>query len=88
MANKKNAPSTNREPVLSFEDTVQRLGHIVEELEAGELPLEESLKLFEEGVGLAKKSQDILDRAERRVEQLLGIDESGNPLLKQLEDQE
>jgi exodeoxyribonuclease VII small subunit len=69
----------------SFEDSVRRLGEIVERLESGELPLEESLTLFEEGVRLARASQQELDRAERRVEQLLGIDRDGNPLVTELE---
>jgi exodeoxyribonuclease VII small subunit len=68
-----------------FEDSVRRLGQIVESLEHGELPLEESLKLFEEGVRLARASQAELDRAERRVEQLLGVDEDGNPIVRELE---
>jgi exodeoxyribonuclease VII small subunit len=69
----------------TFEDSVKRLGEIVERLESGEQPLEESLTLFEEGVRLARGSQAKLDEAERRVEQLLGIDEDGNPVVKELE---
>jgi len=69
----------------SFEDSVKRLAEIVEELESGELPLEQSLKLFEEGVRLARTSQATLDEAERRVEQLLTLDEEGNPVVRELE---
>ena len=69
----------------SFEDSVRRLGEIVERLESGELSLEESLVLFEEGVRLARASQSKLDDAERRVEQLLGIDNDGNPIVTELE---
>jgi len=69
----------------SFEDSVRRLGEIVERLEGGELPLEESLKLFEEGVQLARASQVRLDRAEKRIEQLLTVDEDGNPVVRELE---
>ncbi|MEB2310770.1 MAG: exodeoxyribonuclease VII small subunit [Sorangiineae bacterium] len=68
----------------SFEDVVQRLGKIVERLEGGELPLEESLELFEEGVRLARASQARLDAAEQRVEELLGIDEDGEPVVREL----
>jgi exodeoxyribonuclease VII small subunit len=64
---------------------VRRLGEIVERLEGGELPLEESLTLFEEGVRLARASQARLDTAERRVEELLTIDEHGNPIVRELE---
>lgn len=64
---------------------MQRLGQIVERLESGELPLEESLALFEEGVGLARDSQSRLDRAEKRIEQLLGADAEGRPLTAELD---
>ena len=75
---------TPSEPA-AFEDSIRRLGQIVERLEHGELPLEESLKLFEQGVRLARASQAELDAAERRVEQLLGVDEEGNPIVRELE---
>jgi exodeoxyribonuclease VII small subunit len=80
---KKKQESPKDEP--AFEDSVKRLGEIVEKLESGELPLEESLVLFEEGVRLARASQAKLDRAERRVEQLLGVDEDGNPVVREME---
>ncbi|NRA32398.1 MAG: exodeoxyribonuclease VII small subunit [Polyangiaceae bacterium] len=66
----------------SFERAVNRLGEIVEGLESGDLPLEESLKLFEEGVTLARSSQATLDAAEKRVEELLSVDDDGNPIVK------
>jgi exodeoxyribonuclease VII small subunit len=61
----------------TFEQTIQRLGEIVQTLERGDLPLEESLKLFEEGVRLSRLSQQRLDAAHRRVEELLGVGEQG-----------
>ncbi len=69
----------------SFEDSVRRLSAIVQRLEAGDLPLEESLRLFEEGVRLARASQARLDSAEKRVEQLLAVDENGNPVVRELD---
>ena len=69
---------------LSFEDALKRLGQIVEQLESGTLPLEESLLLFEEGVRLARASQARLDAAERRVEELLTVDDDGNPVVREL----
>jgi exodeoxyribonuclease VII small subunit len=72
---------TNADPKpkteLSFEDAVKRLSEIVQKLERGDLPLEESLLLFEEGVGLSRASQEKLDSAQKRVEELLGIDRDG-----------
>jgi exodeoxyribonuclease VII small subunit len=63
----------------SFEVAIKRLTEIVQVLERGELPLEESLRLFEEGVKLSRLSQQKLDTAEKRVEQLLAVDEQGRP---------
>jgi exodeoxyribonuclease VII small subunit len=61
----------------SFESAIKRLTEIVQVLERGDLPLEESLRLFEEGVKLSRLSQERLDAAEKRVEQLLAVDEQG-----------
>jgi exodeoxyribonuclease VII small subunit len=61
---------------IKFEDALERLERIVDQLEAGNLPLEDSLKVFEEGVGLARHCARYLDEAEKRVE-LLTRDESG-----------
>lgn len=88
MSETKNPESKKRrgaEPAEpSFELSLGRLGEIVEQLESGELPLERSLELFEEGVKLARASQAKLDQAERRVEELLSIDEEGNPVVREL----
>jgi exodeoxyribonuclease VII small subunit len=67
------APKTE----TSFEDAIKRLSEIVQTLERGDLPLEESLRLFEEGVRLSRASQDKLDAAQKRVEELLGFDRDG-----------
>lgn len=64
---------------LSFEDAIKRLSAIVNTLEKGDLPLEESLRLFEEGVRLSRASQAKLDGAQKRVEELLGFDREGKP---------
>jgi exodeoxyribonuclease VII small subunit len=61
---------------IKFEDALQRLERIVDQLEGGKLGLEDSLKVFEEGVALARRCAKYLDEAERRVE-LLMRDESG-----------
>ena len=70
---------------VTFEQAIARLGEIVESLEEGEQPLEESIALFEEGMTLAKSSQEILDRAERRIEELLGVDGQGKPVVREIE---
>ena len=55
-----------------FEDLLGRLRGLVDRLESGNLPLEESLKAFEEGMELCKRGGVILDGAEKKVEMLLG----------------
>jgi exodeoxyribonuclease VII small subunit len=62
----------------AFEDAVKRLTEIIERLERGDLPLEESIALFEEGVKLSAVSQGRLDAAEKKVEELLHVDQNGN----------
>jgi exodeoxyribonuclease VII small subunit len=63
--------------IASFEASIARLTQIVEQLERGDLPLEESLTLFEEGVKLSRSSQEKLDNAQKRVEELLRVDADG-----------
>jgi len=55
----------------SFEKALKRLEEIVNKLESGDLPLDESLKIFEEGVKLSRFCTKKLDEAERKVEVLL-----------------
>jgi exodeoxyribonuclease VII small subunit len=69
----------------SFEASAERLAAIVEQLESGELSLEESLRLFEEGVRVARDAQARLDEADQRVEELLGIDAEGKPRTRAFE---
>lgn len=54
-----------------FEECLQRLEVIVKEMERGDLPLEQSLKLFEEGVALSGSCQKELEEAEGKIEILL-----------------
>ena len=55
----------------NFEASLAELEQIVAQLEAGDLPLEQSLELFERGVRLSRECQKRLDEAERKVEVLL-----------------
>ena len=59
------------ESTLDFETTLTRLEAIVTRLENGDLPLEEALKEFENGVQLAKLGQERLQQAEQRIQILL-----------------
>ena len=65
--------------VPTFEASMKRLGEIVAALESGELSLEDSLRMFEEGVALSRGAQSRLDGVERRIEELLSVDDAGNP---------
>ena len=55
----------------SFESSLAELEKIVEQLESGEMPLEESLKLFENGIRLSRECRERLNEAERRIEVLM-----------------
>ena len=67
----------------AFEVSLKELEKIVRKLEDGDLSLEESLKLFEDGVKLSRECQERLNQAERRIEVLLK-DENGSPQLEVL----
>ena len=56
---------------LPFEESIKRLETIVGQLEEGEIPLEKSLELFEDGVRLSRDCLKRLDAAERRIEVLM-----------------
>ncbi len=53
--------------VLKFEEALARLETIVSELEKGDLPLDDSLKIFEEGIKLSKNCLKMLDDAEKKI---------------------
>ena len=55
---------------IKFEDALQRLDEIVRHLEKGDLPLNDSLSLYEEGTGLITACSKMLDEAEQRVVKL------------------
>ena len=57
--------------MVKFEDCLERLEKIVKELEKGEVPLEKSLTLFEEGMQLSATCRKQLEEAEGKVEILL-----------------
>ena len=71
----------------SFEASLVALEKIVRELERGDLPLERSLELFEEGVRLSRECQERLNSAERRIELLLH-DNDGRPIVSTFDEEE
>ena len=58
------------EKKLSFEQALGRINEIVKALENGDAPLDESMKLFEEGTALLRRCGDMLDAAEQQVVKL------------------
>ncbi|HYV18504.1 MAG TPA: exodeoxyribonuclease VII small subunit [Verrucomicrobiae bacterium] len=73
-------PEDPRPQEPSFEAALARLEEIVVALEGGDRPLEESLKLFEEGIALTRQCASRLDHAQRRID-LLSRDARGEPVL-------
>jgi exodeoxyribonuclease VII small subunit len=68
---------------MDFEKNLKRLEEIVHKLEDGELGLEESLKLFEEGVGISRVCNTKLSEAEKKVKLLLSIDDKNQETTKE-----
>ena len=62
---------------LDFEQSMKRLETIVEELESGELSLEDSIARYEEGIQLSRRLQQVLDESEKRIERL--VEKEGAP---------
>lgn len=67
----------------SFENSLAELEKIVRQLEDGDLSLEDSLELFENGVKLSRECRERLTQAERRIE-ILVEDANGNPALQDI----
>lgn len=77
---KRASPPVAESQEVPFEESVKQLAEIVDKLEAGDLPLDESVALFEKGMLIAKRSQAQLDRAEKKVEELLAVEDDGTPV--------
>ena len=76
---------TTNEQTRTFEASLEALEQIVRELEQGDLQLEKSLELFEQGIRLSRECQERLSQAERRIEVLLR-DNQGRPVVAPFED--
>ena len=69
-----------QEKIYPFEESLEKLSRLVEKMESGDLSLEESLKIFEEGIKLSKDCQNALSEAEKKVEALLLEDNQASEL--------
>jgi exodeoxyribonuclease VII small subunit len=86
MARKKPIPSDEGDS--TFEESLSELEKIVFELESGKLGLSDALARYEQGVKHLKSCQQLLERAERKIELLSGVDADGNPITQPFEDAE
>jgi exodeoxyribonuclease VII small subunit len=77
---KKAAPAPA--PAANFEQAMQRLEEIVEQMESGELPLEDLIVRYEEGMKLVKICQERLVSAEERIE-MITRNSAGKPVVKE-----
>ena len=59
---------------INFEDAISKLNDIAEELESGNLSLDESMAKFEEGMKLSKSCKEMLDTAEKKITMLITDD--------------
>jgi exodeoxyribonuclease VII small subunit len=73
---------STEEQSRTFETSLEQLEQIVQQLEDGDLPLEQSLQLFEQGIRLSRECQERLSQAERRIEILLR-DNQGRPVVRE-----
>ncbi len=69
---------------MAFEEALERLEKLVNKLEEGNLPLEESLQLFAEGIQLTRQCSKKLEQAEKHIS-ILMADSEGNPVIKEEE---
>ena len=72
---------------LTFEQALERLEQIAQALDDGNLGLDESLRYYEEGVKRLKACHSLLEKAERKIELLSGVDADGNPISQPFDDE-
>ena len=74
------------ESKMSFENNMQRLEQIVRALERGDVPLDESLKLFQEGTELVRNCAKLLDEAQMQIKKVMTAPD-GSPVLEDFADE-
>ncbi|MGB1124172.1 MAG: exodeoxyribonuclease VII small subunit [Phycisphaeraceae bacterium] len=75
--------STDKEP--SFEQAIDKLEDLIEQIESGEVGLEEAIAQYEQGQALIKRCRGILDKAERRIAELTQ-DADGEPVITEADE--
>ena len=83
-------PETQNQPTAQtpppFEESLKQLEAIVHDLEDGQLGLGDALGRYEQGVKLLKHCYGVLEKTERRIELLCGVDAEGNPITEPFDD--
>ncbi|WP_257348018.1 exodeoxyribonuclease VII small subunit [Pseudalkalibacillus decolorationis] len=76
----------DKKKVQTFEESMEELEVIVNKLEEGDVPLEESIRLFQEGMKLSKQCNDKLQKVEKQMDELLNEDGGTEPFTLQEDD--
>jgi exodeoxyribonuclease VII small subunit len=87
VAKKKTSTSGGPKESLSFEEALAKLEQVVGQLEDGRTGLDEALKSYEQGVKYLKHCHQMLQRAERKIAILRGVDDEGNVLSEPLDEE-
>jgi len=80
--------SEEKKEELSFEEALKKLEQTVMKMEQGDLNLDENIKFFEEGNKLVKFCSEQLNKAEKKVEVLLGKSSDGEPVYKDMNEEQ
>ncbi len=76
--------SNSEKANLSFEEAMEKLELVVEKLEQGDVPLEEAIEMFQQGMGLSKLCHDKLTKVEKQMDQILHEDGEIEPLQEEM----
>ena len=74
------------QPTPQFEEGLQELQQIVQQLESGQLGLDAALQKYQRGIEVLKKCHNVLKSTERKIELLSGVDAEGNPVTQPFEE--
>jgi len=72
---------------MNFEETLDKLEGIVEELEAGNISLDKAIKIYQQGMLISKQCLDLLDKAEKKI-QICSKDKDGNIKIKSFKEKD
>lgn len=85
MATKK---QSDEQPAPKFEEWLEELQQIVQQLEGGQLGLDAALEKYQRGIEVLKQCHSVLKTTERKIELLSGVDAEGNPVTQPFEDEQ